>query len=87
MNAEGEAGAWRLGRPYIVRHFLLPGLAGVLAGFVCVGTMLALDVGGLWTLVLASGQGWVAVPMLGLGFAVTFGSAAIGGSVMAIGQQ
>jgi hypothetical protein len=87
MSGESGVGSWRLGRPYVVRHFLLPGLAGVLAGLVCVGALLALDMGGLRTLILAGRDGWVALPLLGVGFGVTFGSAAIGASVMAIGQD
>jgi hypothetical protein len=79
-------GAWEAGRPYIVRHFLLPGLAGGLAGVACVGMMLAIDLGGLRALMFASGQAWLASALLCGGFAVTLGSAAIGASVMAIGQ-
>ena len=55
MTAEPEQTAWRLGRPYLIRHVLLPGLAGALAGLVCVGVLLALDMGGLRTLMAASG--------------------------------
>jgi hypothetical protein len=87
MTAEPEQTAWRLGRPYLIRHVLLPGLAGALAGLVCVGVLLALDMGGLRTLMAASAGGWIAAPLLGGGFAVTFGSAAIGASVMAIGAD
>jgi hypothetical protein len=87
MRAGIEMTDWQLGRPYIVRHFLLPGLAGVLAGVGGVAALLALDVGGLRSLMLGSGDGWVAAPLLCVGFAITFGSAAIGASVMAIGQD
>ncbi len=69
--------------PEIRRYIVLPGLAGVLAGQVGVAALLALDVGALRTLILASPQGWIAVAMLCAGFAVTFGSAAIGAAVMA----
>lgn len=71
----------------IRRYILLPGLAGVLAGQVAVAALLWLDVGALRTMILASPQGWVAVLLLCAGFAITFGSAAIGGAVMAIGDE
>jgi hypothetical protein len=87
MTIEPAMTAWELGRPYILRHLVLPGAAGALAGVACVGMLLACDIGGLRTLMLSAGQGWIAGPMLGGGFAVTFGSAAIGASVMAIGQD
>ena len=78
---------WRQSRPHIVRHFVAPAAAGGLAGVLCVAALLRLDVGGLGTLVQHSGQAWVAVPMLCVGFAITFASAAIGASVMALGQD
>jgi hypothetical protein len=87
MSTEVGTGGWAALRPHFVRHFLLPGLAGAVAGCVGVGALLALDLGGLRTLALADGAGWIAVPLLCLGFAVTFASAAIGASVMAIGQD
>ncbi len=79
--------AWEMGRPHIVRHFIVPGAAGALAGVLCVAGLLWRDVGGLGSLIRASGDGWIAVVMLCVGFAVTFGSAAIGASVMAIGSE
>ncbi|HET9018492.1 MAG TPA: hypothetical protein VFN46_02840 [Acetobacteraceae bacterium] len=71
----------------IRRYILVPGLAGVLAGQVGVAALLALDVGALRTMILASAQGWVAIVLLCAGFAITFGSAAIGAAVMAIGDE
>ena len=71
----------------IRRYILVPGLAGVLAGQVGVAALLALDVGALRTMIMASGQGWVAIVLLCAGFAITFGSAAIGAAVMAIGDE
>ena len=71
----------------IVRYIILPGLAGSLAGLVAVGGLLALDVGSLGTLALGPSGGVVPVALLSAGFMITFGSAAIGGAVMAIGQQ
>lgn len=71
----------------ITHHILLPGLAGVLAGQAGVAALLWGDVGRLRTLILGSQQGWVAVLLLCAGFAITFGSAAIGAAVMAIGED
>ena len=79
--------AWRDSRPYILRHFVAPGAAGVLAGQICVAVLLRFDVGGLASLIRQTHALWPAVPMLCVGCAVTFGSAAIGGSVMAIGRE
>jgi hypothetical protein len=87
MSAETAVTAWQASRPYIVRHFVLPGSAGALAGVAGVGGLLWCDVGGLGSLIGASGDGWMAVALLCIGFAVTFGSAAIGASVMAIGRE
>ncbi len=87
MNDTPGISAWQSGRPYIIRHFLVPGAAGVLAGQACVGALLWSDSGGLRRLILGSDQGWVAVLLLCVGFAVTFGSVAIGASVMAIGRD
>ncbi len=78
---------WRWRRVEIVRYILMPGLAGSLAGLAAVVAMLYLDVGTLGTLVLGSDQGWMAVLLLSLGFMTTFGSAAIGAAIMAIGDQ
>lgn len=76
---------WRLVE--IVRYIIVPGLAGSLAGLAAVAGLLLLDVGSLGTLVFTSDQGAVAAGLLSLGFMTTFGSAAIGAAVMAIGDQ
>jgi hypothetical protein len=71
-----------------IRQFiLLPALAGSLAGLLAVAGLLALDVGSLGTLVLGPSGGFVPVLLLSVGFMVTFGSAAIGGAIMALGEQ
>jgi len=71
----------------IRQYILVPGLAGVLAGQAGVAALLWLNVGMLRTMIFASPQGWVAVLLLCAGFAITFGSAAIGAAVMAIGDE
>ena len=71
----------------VVRYIVLPGLAGALAGLVGVAALLALDVGSLRTLIVAQSDGWVAVALLSMGFMVTFGSAAIGATIMSLGRE
>jgi hypothetical protein len=73
--------------PGILRDMVLPGLAGALAGVIGAAALLAADVGGLRTLMGASPHGWVGAVLLSVGFAVTFGSAAIGAAVMALGAE
>jgi hypothetical protein len=71
----------------ILRDMVLPGLAGSLAGVIGAAALLAADVGGLRTLMGASPHGWIGAVLLGVGFAVTFGSASIGAAVMALGAE
>ena len=75
---------WRLLE--LVRFIVLPGLAGAIAGLVALAGLLALDVGSLRTLVLGPAGGIVPLGMLCAGFVITFGSAAIGAAVMAMGD-
>jgi len=70
----------------LIRFLLRHCLAGVLAGWTMVALLLLLDVAGLGTLVFAS-EGWlVALVMLMVFFAITFGSVAMGGAVMSLGR-
>jgi hypothetical protein len=78
--------ARRRRNPEILQFIILPGLAGSLAGLVAVAGLLVLDVGSLGTLVLGRSGGVVPVALLSAGFVITFGSAAIGAAVMAIGE-
>ncbi len=87
MAAQRGRSPRRWGSVEILRTIVLPGLAGSLAGLVAVGGLLALDIGGLRSLMLASADGWIAAALLSLGFVVTFGSAAIGAAVMALGRS
>lgn len=68
--------------PYLIRHCLL----GILAGWTTLAGLLATDVGGLRTLLLASDVGWMAGLLLMAGFAITFGSVAMGAAVMSLGK-
>lgn len=69
--------------PFLIRHCL----AGALAGWTAVGIMLWLDVAGVGRLVLASDLWPLPLLMLLGGFGITFGSAAMGAGVMALGMQ
>ncbi len=70
------------------RRTLIPALAaGILAGWLAVALLLILDVGGLGTLVLKSGYAVLSVFMLLFGFTITFGSAAMGAVIIAIGSD
>jgi hypothetical protein len=71
----------------LMRHMLLPALAGALAGLAATAALLALDVGSLRTLILGSSQPVIAVGLLASGFVVTFGSAAIGTSIMSLADE
>jgi hypothetical protein len=71
----------------IVRYILLPMLADSIAGLVAVAGLLALDVGSLRTLIIDTQQDYLAAALLCSGFMATFGSAAIGGAVMSLGED
>ena len=71
----------------VVRHVVLPALAGSLAGLTATAGLLALDVGSLRTLILGSNQPMIAVALLASGFVVTFGSAAIGTAIMSLTEE
>lgn len=60
---------------------------GIAAGWAALGALLWLDIGGLARLIAADHSGWVAVMMLMLVFAITFGGAAMGSAIMDLGRQ
>jgi hypothetical protein len=76
---------WVLPEP--VRAVLMPALAGAIAGQVAVAGLLLSNVGGLRGLVFGSEAPWMALLLLCGGFAVTFGSAAIGVAIMTMPDQ
>ena len=80
----GPGRHWRDGE--ILRLIVLPALAGSLAGLVAVAGLLVLNVGSLGTLALGPSGGFVPVALLCAGFMITFGSAAIGATIMALGE-
>lgn len=68
---------------FLLRHLLV----GLGAAAVFGGLLVAADVGGLRRLAAADEQGWLYLALLFFGLAVTFGSAAMGVSVMNLGRE
>lgn len=65
-----------------IRFLLAHALGGVAVGLGATALLVWLDVGRLGTLAAASPDGLIAIALLGFGFSVTFGSAAIGAAIM-----
>lgn len=62
-------------------------LVGVTVALLAVGGLLALDVHGLRTLILADSSPATPLMLLTFGFVVTFGSVAMGTAIMRIGSD
>ncbi len=73
--------------PPLVKFILGHIAVGIAAGWVLLGALLALDVAGLRGLIFHSPDGALAVAMLALFFAITFGSAASGAAIISLGRQ
>ncbi len=72
---------------FVLLRFLAGHLVvGVTVGWTLLGLLLALDIGGLWTLISASPEAPVALVMLAIFFAITFGSLAMGSGLMGLGR-
>jgi len=69
-----------------VRFVLLHALLGSVAGLFALGLVLWSDVGLIRTMLWTSPDATAALALLGVGFAVTFGSAALGGAVISLGS-
>lgn len=67
--------------PRLVRFLVRNALLGIAAGWSLLVLLLYTDTFGLGRLVTGSEHGWLAVVMLAAGFAITFGSAAMGTAV------
>ncbi|WP_210272584.1 hypothetical protein [Chthonobacter rhizosphaerae] len=74
-------------RHRLLRLLAVNGLAGSLAGLVVVGGLLALNVGGLGSLVAAADNPVLPVVLMTVGFVVTLASVAMGSAVMRIGSD
>lgn len=68
---------------FLFRH----GLLGTVSGFVFGGLVLALDIGGLGTLIAASAERELFLLMLFFGLFVTFGGIGIAIGVMELGEE
>lgn len=68
----------------LVRYLIPPTCAGIIGGLIAVAALFATNTASLQDLVLRTRGGWIALFLLALGFATTFGSAALGAAVMRI---
>ena len=68
--------------PKLLRFILKHILFGIVVGWSFVAALLYFDVGGFGSLVLGSSSKWVALGLLGVSFAVTFGSASVATAVL-----
>lgn len=66
----------------LFRLLLINGIAGAVLGILFVAGVLALDVAGIRTLLVATGAWSVALPLLTIGSITTFASVAMGGAIM-----
>lgn len=66
-----------------IRLLLAHALGGVAVGLATAAMLVWLDVARLWTLASGTTDGWIGLALLGFGFAITFGSAALGAAIMA----
>ncbi len=73
--------------PPLVKFILGHVAVGIAAGWILLGAVLALDIAGLRALIANSPDGALAVGMLALFFAITFGSAASGAAIISLGRQ
>ena len=79
-------GRFRLLRGPLFRLLAINLAAGVTLATLVVGGLLALDPGGLRHLIFADASPGTALGLLLFGFVVTFGSAAMGTAIMAMGR-
>jgi len=72
--------------PRLVRFLLVNCAIGVAGGWTLLALLIATDTAGLRTLIWNESSPEVPIALLAAGFAVTFGSAAMGAAVMAMGH-
>ena len=68
--------------PALIRFLARHAILGVLVGCCLAGALLVFDVAGLGTLFARAENPAIAVALLFSGFAVTFGSAVMGGAIL-----
>jgi hypothetical protein len=66
----------------LFRLLVINGLAGALLGFLFVALVLYLDLAGIWSLLVKTGEWGVALAMLTIGSVTMFASVAMGGAIM-----
>lgn len=71
----------------LMRFLLRHCLDGVIAGWALLIGLLWTDVGRVRTLIYASDVGWLALIMLAVAFAITFGSVGMGIAVNRLGRS
>lgn len=73
-------------KPGLLSFLLAHLLVGILAGWTVLALLLWFDVAGLWTLIAEAdgGSAWLVLALLAFGFAITFGSLAMGTGVMGL---
>ena len=64
----------------LVRHLVM----GITAGWVTLGMLLFVNIGGLCTILFASSDPVLALILLAFGFTITFGSLAMGAAIMTL---
>jgi hypothetical protein len=69
-------------QPRLIRFLFGHMLVGIAVGWIILGAIFWLDVASLRTLIGQTGAGWIAVPVMAILFAITFGSLAMGTGVM-----
>ncbi len=73
--------------PPLIRFLAVHAILGVVIGFALAGALIAFDVAGLGTLIAQAKNPVTAGMLLFFGFAVTFGSAVMGGAILMYGER
>ena len=74
---------WWYTLPRLIRFLLVNCAIGIACGWTLLGALMVTDTAGLRTLIWNEGSA-VPIVLLAVGFAITFGSAAMGAAVMAM---
>lgn len=83
MSRNSEAA----GFPRIVRYLAVHAAIGIAVGCACAAALLLLDVAGVGTLIAGTSTPLVPIALLFGGFALTFGSLAMGSAIMLLPEQ
>ncbi|MBL8655645.1 MAG: hypothetical protein JNJ97_15665 [Alphaproteobacteria bacterium] len=68
---------------FLAGHMLI----GIAVGWSILGALLWFDIGGLWRLIGGSAHMGIVLTMLLIGFAITFGSVAMGSAIVALEED